>query len=73
MGPSAASARPSVRPATRRTVPFPRRRLIVSDGECFQQAMLTTPLNEKVTSGDMLENCHIKLLNYLCQELQGKK
>ena len=35
--------------------------------------MLTTPLNEKVTSGDMLENCHIKLLNYLCQELQGKK
>ena len=73
-GPSAASARPSVRPATRSTVPFPRRRrLIISDGECFQQAMLATQLNEKVKSGEMVENCHIKLLNYLCQELQGKK
>ena len=68
--------RPSVRPTSNPPhcyVPFPRRRLIISDGECFQQAMLATQLNEKVKSGEMVENCHIKLLNYLCQELQGKK
>jgi len=50
-----------------------RFRLILSDGSHFQQAMVTTKLNELITSGEMKMNCIVCLKQYICNEVQGRK
>lgn len=50
-----------------------RYRLILSDGSHFQQAMVTTKLNELITSGTLKLNCIVCLKQYICNEVQGRK
>ena len=46
---------------------------MISDGVHFQQAMLATQQNSKVTDGSLAANCVISLKSYICNTVQGKK
>merc|ERR1719460_1372242 len=50
-----------------------RYRLILSDGSHFQQAMVTTKLNQLITSATLKLNCIVCLKQYICNEVQGRK
>lgn len=50
-----------------------RWRLVLSDGEYSWQSMLATQKNEMITSGEIQENCIIKLNDYIVNVVQNKK
>lgn len=50
-----------------------RFRLVVSDGEYYQQAMLGIQQNELINSGTLQSNCIVRLKEYLCNPIQGKR
>eukprot|EP01103_Thecamoeba_quadrilineata_P012133 TRINITY_DN3056_c0_g1_i1.p1 TRINITY_DN3056_c0_g1~~TRINITY_DN3056_c0_g1_i1.p1 ORF type:complete len:679 (+),score=164.76 TRINITY_DN3056_c0_g1_i1:54-2090(+) len=50
-----------------------RYRLVISDGLYFQPAMLATQLNNLVRDGNLANLCVIKLLDYTCNLVQGRK
>eukprot|EP00939_MAST-03C_sp_MAST-3C-sp1_P003866 g3866.t1 len=50
-----------------------RYRLIISDGEYYQQAMLTTRLNELIKSNTICKGCLLKLSEFICNTVQGRR
>ena len=46
--------------------------MILSDGIHYQQAMLTTRLNEKILSGELKKGCIVELSEYVCNEVQDR-
>ena len=50
-----------------------RYRLVLSDGQHFQQAMLSTNLNPMVQGGAVTINSIIRLDDFLCNEYQGRR
>ncbi|KAH7432356.1 hypothetical protein KP509_07G018700 [Ceratopteris richardii] len=50
-----------------------RYRLVLSDGNYVQQAMLATQLNEFVKSGQVQKGSIVKLIEYICNTVQNRK
>ncbi|MCO5574367.1 hypothetical protein L7F22_028150 [Adiantum nelumboides] len=50
-----------------------RYRLVLSDGNYVQQAMLATQLNEFVKSGQVQKGSIVKLVEYICNTVQSRK
>lgn len=50
-----------------------RYRLIISDGEFYQQAMLTTRLNGLIRDKTLCKGCLIELIEYVCNTVQGRR
>ena len=48
-------------------------RLIISDSVHYQQAMLATQLNDLVKNNTIANRCVIKLNEYLCNTVHGRK
>ncbi|MCO5569496.1 hypothetical protein L7F22_023209 [Adiantum nelumboides] len=49
-----------------------RYRLVLSDGNYVQQAMLNTQLNEFVKSGQVQKGSIVKLVEYICDTVQSR-
>jgi hypothetical protein len=50
-----------------------RYRVLLSDGDHIMQGMLATQRNPLVTSGQLIANSVVRLQDYLCNEVQGRK
>ena len=50
-----------------------RYRLVLNDGEFYQQGMLTTQLNHLVSSGQLKEGTVVKLQEFLCSQVATRK
>jgi replication factor A1 len=50
-----------------------RYRLVISDGEHYMQAMLTTQLNDLVEGNQLAAHCVIKLSEFICNQVQPRK
>jgi hypothetical protein len=50
-----------------------RYRLVLNDGEFYQQGMLTTQLNHLVSSGQLKEGTVVKLQEFLCSQVSTRK
>lgn len=50
-----------------------RYRLVISDGQHYQQSMLATQLNHMVTDGPIKEYCVIQLTEFICSEVANRK
>jgi replication factor A1 len=50
-----------------------RYRMLLSDGTHSQQAMLATQLNTLVKSGDLQTGSIVKLNEYICNHIQGRR
>ena len=50
-----------------------RYRLVISDGEFYQQAMLAVQQNHLITSGELAVHGVIRLLEHMCNPIQGRK
>ena len=50
-----------------------RYRVIVSDGECFLQAMMATQLNHFVEDGHIGKNTIVAIEKFTCNFLQAKR
>ena len=50
-----------------------RYRLVISDSQYYQQAMLGMQLNELVTSQQLTTSCIVQLDDYLCNKVQGRR
>lgn len=50
-----------------------RYRLVISDGIHFQQAMLATQLNELVNDGKLQPKCIVRLNEYICNTVHGRR
>ena len=50
-----------------------RYRLILSDGEAYQQAMLATQKNDLVTDGKLKQNAIVRLSEFICTEVQNRR
>ena len=46
--------------------------MILSDGAHYQQAMLTTRLNDKILSGELSKGCIVELSEYVCNLVQDR-
>ena len=49
-----------------------RYRLILSDGEAYQQAMLATQKNDLITDGKLKQNAIVRLSKFICNEVQNR-
>ena len=50
-----------------------RYRLILSDGDAYQQAMLATQKNDLVTGGKLKQNAIVRLSEFICPEVQNRR
>jgi replication factor A1 len=50
-----------------------RHRLIISDGELFMQAMLSTSLNDQIEDGTFRRNAAVKLIKWEPQTLKEQR
>ena len=50
-----------------------RYRIIVSDGEFFQQAMMSTHLNHLVDKAEVQKNTVVKIEKFTCNTVQDKR
>ena len=50
-----------------------RYRLVLSDSRYTQQAMLATQLNEMVRDKRVVTNCVVRLTDYICNNVQGRR
>lgn len=50
-----------------------RYRVLLSDGDHIVQGMLATQKNELVISGQLIENSVVRLLDFLCNDVKGRK
>ncbi len=46
---------------------------MISDGVHFQQAMLATQLNELVNDGKLQPKCVVRLNEYICNTVHGRR
>ena len=51
----------------------PRFRLVVSDGEKSQDAMLATQLNQRVVNNEIQVNALVRLEDYICNQVANKR
>lgn len=50
-----------------------RYRLLLSDSESTQQAMLATQLNDRVRTGQVKKGSIVQLIDYICSTVQNRR
>uniref|UniRef100_A0A175YL13 Replication factor-A protein 1 N-terminal domain-containing protein n=1 Tax=Daucus carota subsp. sativus TaxID=79200 RepID=A0A175YL13_DAUCS len=50
-----------------------RYRLVISDGELTQDAMIATQLNDRVKTGQIVTGSVVQLIDYVCNSVHSRK